>query len=95
VSVPGGESFNRLRDFWRQGREFGLDPLLEAGEVGVAVRQRTAVDEERPQVLDGESWRQLVETLVGDRDFAGVQLCEQCTDLGGLLPGEDACRPTG
>jgi len=93
--VPGGESFNRLRDFGRQWSEFGLDPLLEAGEVGVAVRQRTAVDEERPQVLDGESWRQLVETLVGDRDFAGAQLCEQCTDLGGLLPGEDACRPTG
>ncbi|MFC5042125.1 hypothetical protein [Ornithinimicrobium kibberense] len=55
--------------------------MLEAGEVGVALREEAMVLEHGPQVL-GRLAGDSVESLVGYGDGSIAQVAEKCLDLG-------------
>ncbi|MFG2126444.1 hypothetical protein ACGFNV_01355 [Streptomyces sp. NPDC048751] len=64
----------------RKPVELRVDPLLEAGEVRVALGEQAMVLEQGPQMLGG-FLGDSVEALVGYRDRSVAQVAEECLDL--------------
>ncbi|MEI2775606.1 MAG: hypothetical protein V9G19_06455 [Tetrasphaera sp.] len=86
--MPGGEVPHRLADLFGQTCELGIDPLLEARQVFVAVGEETMVLHDRPQVL-GRFAGHRVESFVGDGDRAVGEGAEKVLDFRGSLPDKE------
>jgi len=79
--VPGGEVLHGLPHFVGEAVELGVDPLLEAGEIGVALREQAVMLQQCTQML-GSFTGHRVETFVRYRDHAVAESAKHFLDLG-------------
>src|ERR1700687_883330 len=92
--MPGGELLHRSVNGWLGDRvEFLCEPALEAGQRFVTCRQDTVVFEQAAQMDGLFVSAGVIEALMGQRNVAAGQSGQQCPDLAGTLPGEDAGGP--